>query len=202
MAERKTLYDGLGSALCGFAFIGLDIKLGSVSILPAFVGWLMISESCSMLSEERRDFALLMPLCSLMALWTFGDWLASWFGRDLDGHILFLDLLVGAVSLYLRFQFLTDMAAIASRHYAEGREDLAPRFLKWRNVQVVVVTAISLCFTVLSCLGGDAAERANVLVMVLAVVGCAADLAVVWQLIQLRDWFREEDAPAEKQAEG
>ena len=41
MTDRKTLYDGISHAAWGYLFLYLDINLGTVSVLPRFVGWLM-----------------------------------------------------------------------------------------------------------------------------------------------------------------
>ena len=62
MTDRKTLYDGISHAAWGYLFLYLDINLGTVSVLPRFVGWLMFLSAIEKLKAERRDLALLRSL--------------------------------------------------------------------------------------------------------------------------------------------
>ena len=189
MDERKMLRDSLGNACWGFALLSLDINLGNVSILPAFAGWLLLASASEALAEVRRDLRLLTPLCYLLAAWNLGDWLLSWAGKGLDGHILFLDLLVGAAGLYFRFQFLTDMAELAGAYWEEGKDGLSKKFLFWRTAQTLLATAAVLCGTLLD---GQMTDVWSAAVTAVGIAFCAASVMVVWHLICLRDWFREE----------
>lgn len=145
MIDRSSLYKGLSCAAWGYLFLNLDFNLGNVSILPRFVGWLLFLRAIDELKEERRDLALLRPLGVLLALWSGADWLASWTGRDVDGHLPPLDLVVAVAQLYFLFQFLTDMAALARAYCREPEAaDLSRRILRCRTVQTVLVTAIAL----------------------------------------------------------
>ena len=112
-ADREQIYSGLSHAAWGYFFLNFDFNFNTVSIFPRFVGFLLLLSAIDKLSGERRDLALLRPLTMLLAVWSGLDWLVSWAGGDVDGHILFLDLLVAAAGLYFQFQFLTDMAALA-----------------------------------------------------------------------------------------
>ena len=120
MTDQHTLYSGLSNAAWGYFFLNFDFNLGTVSILPRFVGFLLFLSAIKKLSGERRDLALLRPLCLLLAAWNAIDWLLSWTGGNLDGHILFLDLLVAVAGLYFHFQFLTDIAVFAEQYQPEG----------------------------------------------------------------------------------
>lgn len=187
MSDRKALYEGMTSAAWGYIFLNLDINLGTVSILPRFVGWLLLRSALPPLSEERRDLALLRPLCTLLAAWTAGDWALSWVGGDLDGKILFLDLLTAAAALYFHFQFLTDMAALAESYQAE-EDGLDGKFRYWRTVQTVLVTGMALAAYLPAELLGSWREG---MILLLGVITCVASLILVNRLFLLRGLFRE-----------
>lgn len=147
MTDQRTLYSGLSNAAWGYFFLNFDFNLGTVSIFPRFVGFLLFFSAIRKLSGARRDLALLRTPCILLAAWATGDWLLSWAGGGADGHILFLDLLVAVTGLYFHFQFLTDMAAFAEQYQPEGG-DLDSRLRRRRTVYIVLITLISLASSV------------------------------------------------------
>lgn len=187
MTDREKLYHGLSQAAWGYFFLSFDVNLNNVSVLPRFVGWLLLMSAIGKLSEERRDLALLRPLCVLLAVWDGVDWLLSWGGGDLDGTILFLELLVAVAGLYFHFQFLTDMAALAERYQPEG-EGLDQRLRRRRTAYLVLTTAVTLT--------GDLAQRFPGELWLwaigcLGIAGCVSALMVMVSLFQLRRFARE-----------
>lgn len=188
MTDRKTLYSGLTGAAWGYFLLYVDFNIGPVSILPRFAGYLMLLEAIRDLAGERRDLALLRPLGILLAVWNAGDWLLSWGGLDIDGHILFADLLIAAAQLYFHFQFLTDMAALAERYCApEGRLDL--RILRQRNLYVLLITVIFLIQTVNG--GFGSAVWSNGAAVVLMIFAIVLSIALMLNLFTLRACFQE-----------
>ena len=147
MTDRETMYRGLSHAAWGYFFLNFDLNFNNVSVLPKFVGYLLFYLAIEKLSGERRDLKLLRPLCVLLGAWAGAGWLASWGGADLDGKILFLDLLVAAAGLYFQYQLLTDLAALAETCRPAEDNDLAQRLRRRRTAYLVLVTAISLLST-------------------------------------------------------
>ena len=190
MTDRKILYNGLTGAAWGYFLLYVDFNIGPVSILPRFAGYLMLLGAIRDLSGERRDLILLRPLGTLLAAWNAGDWLLSWGGLDIDGHILFADLLIAAAQLYFHFQFLTDMAALAELYCApEGRLDL--RILRKRNLYVLLITGICLIQTVNGGFGSAVwSNGAAVILMILAIL---LSIALMVNLFALRACFKEEE---------
>lgn len=189
MTDRKTMYDGLTAAAWGYFFLYFDINLGNVSILPQFVGYLMLMQAARDLSAERRDLALLRPLLILLAVWSAGDWLLSWTGQDIEGHVLFADLIAAAVQLYFHFQFLTDMAALAEKFQAVGG-DLHRRLLRKRTLYTLLITFIAL----VQYTAGVSTDLASGgwLVLVPAIFAAILSLAAMVNLFELRACFRSE----------
>ena len=185
--DREVLYRGLSHAAWGYFFLHFDFNLGTVSVFPRFAGFLLLLSAISKLSGERRDLALLRPLAILLAAWHGVDWLLSWGGMDVDGHILFLDLLMTAANLYFHFQFLTDMAALAGQYQPAG-DDLDRRLRRRRTAYVVLATAIALILDLPAGLLGDWQHWAA---MGMAVGACIMAVFVMTGLFGLRRCFRE-----------
>ena len=195
MTDRSSLYTGLSCAAWGYLFLCLDFKLGNVSVLPRFVGWLLFLRAIDELKEERRALALLRPLGILLALWTGADWLASWAGRDVDGHFLPLDLVVSVAQLYFLFQFLTDLAALARARCREPEAaDLSGKILLCRTTQTVLVTAIALS-PYLPRPGWLPARLMDGTVLILALVYALLGIALMLYLFRLRRAFQDAAPP-------
>ena len=175
------MYKALSQAAWGYFFLYFNINLGTVSILPEFVGWAMFLRVIQALGEERRDLKLLKPFAQVLILWTALDWLASWLGLSIAGLFLPLDLLVAAARLYFHFQFLTDCAAIAADH----APSTVRRLLYWRNAQTVVLTAVTLLVHISPLLGAGG----EVILTVSAVVYLVVCLCVMAALFALRKFF-------------
>lgn len=192
MTDRQTLYTGLSHAAWGYLFLCFDFNVNNVSVLPRFAGWLLFLSAIEKLKEERRDLALLRPLGVLLALWTGADWLASWAGKDVDGHLLPLDLIVAVAQLYFLFQFLTDLAALARAYCREPEAaDLSRRILRCRTVQTVLVTVLALVPYVPAPRWLPEGVSGGALV-VLAIVYCLLGIALMLYLFRLRSAFQEE----------
>ena len=131
-SHPEALYRGVSHAAWGYLFLYLDVNLGTVSILPAFVGYLLFWSAISALEGEVRDLSLLRPLCALLGAWAGAGWLYSWTGGSLDGCFYPLDVILQAASLYFHFQLFTDLALLAARHQpashrpGPGRAPLRP----------------------------------------------------------------------------
>lgn len=182
MDEPNQVYTGLSQAAWGYFFVTFDFNLNTVSILPRFVGWLLLLSAAGKLSAARRDLALLRPLCALLAAWSFGDWLLSWGGRDIDGLIPFLDLIVAAASLYFHFQFLTDMAALSECYQPED-DNLASRIRSHRTAYTLLVTAIALLQSLVQTVPWEWWPGIGVFA---AVIACIVALMIMADLFHLR----------------
>ena len=181
---RENLHEGCARAAWAYLFLYLDIKLGTVSILPAFVGYALLYGAIGLLEGERRELGLLRNLCVLLGLWAGADWLLSWVGAGLDGRLYPLDIIVQAVSLYFHFQLFTDFAALAAEYQAQG-DDLDRRLLRRRTVQVVLGTVLFLLVSLRPAGDSLGAGVGVGLVVVNAMVG----FLLMAGLFQLRECF-------------
>ena len=189
--DREGLYRGLSNAAWGYLFLNFDLNLGTVSVTPRFVGWLLFVAAIRDLAQERRDLALLRPLGLLLAAWNGADWLLSWAGGSAGGHILFLDLLMAAAGVYFHFQFLTDMAALAARYQPEGG-NLDQRLRPRRTVYILLITAVAILVHLPT---GRYAELQGHVALGLSVIALITALFIMVGTFELRGLFREEEAP-------
>ena len=190
--DRESLYRALSNGAWGYLFLNFDLNIGTVSVTPRFVGWLLFVAAIRDLSPERRDLALLRPLALLLAAWSGADWLLSWVHGSVGGHILFLDLLVAAAAIYFHFQFLTDLAALAQLRQPEGGS-LDRRLRRRRTVYILLTTGVS----VLTHLSGERyAGFQGYAALGLSAAALITALCIMAGVFELRGLFREEQPQA------
>ena len=190
--DRESLYRALSNGAWGYLFLNFDLNIGTVSVTPRFVGWLLFVAAIRDLSPERRDLALLRPLALLLAAWSGADWLLSWVHGSVGGHILFLDLLMAAAAIYFHFQFLTDLAALAQLRQPEGGS-LDRRLRRRRTVYILLTTGVS----VLTHLSGERyAGFQGYAALGLSAAALITALCIMAGVFELRGLFREEQPQA------
>ncbi|MDY4180692.1 MAG: hypothetical protein SOY13_03650 [Pseudoflavonifractor sp.] len=189
-------------------FLHLNLSLGSLNVLPEWVGYLLLFRAIAGLSGVLRDIGLLSPLCALLGGMSALQWLAVTFGFSalfsasglVSGLASLLALLLQVVGIYFNFQLLTDLSALPalsgadSERYAAlslppSSDRLRRDLLLRRNVLTVLGTLLALLTYV------SAPEWSYLLLLGLS---AAATLAVVLTLWDLYRLFREEPpAPAQ-----
>lgn len=194
MTDSDRLYSGISNAAWGYFFLTFNFNLGTLNVLPTFVGWLLLRSAIKKLKEERRELELLLPLCVIMTFWSIADWGLTIFGVSLGGRFLIADLLLTVAALYFHFQFLTDLAALADTRLGEGRGDA---LRSCRTAYVVILTAGDL----LSVLYMESLESWwSIVAVVLALVGCIAALFIMYGLFSLRKCFGEGNSEQEQKS--
>lgn len=143
MTDYRKLYDGITKVAWGYFFLYFHINLGSVNILPDFVGYLLFLSAIRILEDEERDLALLRTLGILLAVWHGALWLGNCFSIDLDEKAPFLATISCLVNLYFHFQLLTNIASIAAK-YQPAPYEQDGKLLKYRTVQTVMLTGIMI----------------------------------------------------------
>ena len=189
MTDREKLYSGLSNAAWGYVFLTFDFNLNNVSVLPRFVGFYLLFSAIGKLSGERQNLNLLRPLCILLTGWSGLDWLLSWLGGDVEGHILFLDLLVTVVTLYFHFQFLTDMAALSECCQPED-DNLASRIRGHRTAFTLLITVFGLMADLTPVLPW---EWWAGMIGFGALITCIVALMIMMDLFHLRKLIRSEE---------
>lgn len=186
MEYDQKLYTGVSRAAWGYFFLYFSVNIGTLNILPSFVGYLLFLSAIGLLEEEVRNLSLLRPLGILLAVWHGVDWLLTMVGGDLDGVSLFLDLISSLVNLYFHFQLLTDLAAIAARHQPDDGTLDGQLFL-YRTLQTILITGITL----ISCFSSWLGEVMVYVSGLMAILYLIAGVCLMAALFQLRRCFLE-----------
>ena len=183
--NRAGIYYGLTKIAWAFVLLYIDISLGTLNLLPDWAGYLLIWQAISLLSGERRALELLRPFCLGLGLWSAAGWLLTLFSRSLSAGFLPLSVVVRVVSIYLSFQLLTDLAALAEQHQGEGWTlDRKLRFCR-------SVTAVLSVIPFLPLPWKDGVMLVPSLLLILC--QAAVSILILYYLFSLRKFFRESD---------
>lgn len=134
MTNREKLAAAAKLTAWGYLLIRIDLNLGTMDILPGWLGYLLILKALPAFGEEEPSAKLLRPLGIVLALWEGAGWAAALFGVTVDSYLL--TVLAGVVELYFHFQLLTDLSHIAG-NYACPQEG---KLLTLRTVYTVAAT--------------------------------------------------------------
>lgn len=139
MNNRTELAGAISRIAWGNVLLLLDINLGTVDILPNWLGmWLILGTLPTLARLEEPSFGLLRPLGVLLTLWEGLGWTVKAFGGTLD--LPLLGTIAAVVSLYFHFQLLTDLATMAERYHCPQEDSL----LSLRTVRTVLLALLAL----------------------------------------------------------
>lgn len=184
MKDYGMLRQGVKRVAWRYFFLYFDLNIGTASLTPAFVGYLLMLSAIRLLKDEVRDLGLLSTMGRILAVWHGAQWAAGLIGGSFDGLWQFVDILIGIVNIYFHFQLLTGLAVIAGRYQPEGdHQDM--KLLRYRTVQTVVLTAIE----VILYLCPRTSELWSAVSVVLALVYLVVGVCLVVALFRLRKCF-------------
>ena len=135
---NESLASALRKVAWGWILLHCNFNLGSLNILPDWLGYLLILQALSVLAASVRSAALLIPFGMGLTVWSLVTWVLDIFGITIA--FLWLDLLVTVIGLYCQFQLLTDLAELADDWFCEQGAPLR----KYRTVQTVLTTVLWL----------------------------------------------------------
>lgn len=141
MEQREQLSRALRKIFWGYIFLYFDINLGTIDILPAWIGYIYFSQAINVCIEKEEESAkLLKSICMILTIYRLIDWFVMMFGIKMD--ILIVSELFSVITLYFHFQFLTNLANIAHKYECPIENTL----LALRTVHTVMMTILT--FTV------------------------------------------------------
>ena len=138
MEQRDALRAAVRRIAWGFLVILLDINLGTIDVLPNWLGYVWMVRALPVLDRETPTAHLLDPLGVLLAAWAFIVWLFKIFGHTADWPLP--GLLATVIALYFDFQLLTNLSDIAAKYGWPRQKAL----LTLRSVQVLLLTGTYL----------------------------------------------------------
>jgi hypothetical protein len=136
--ERQRMADGVKLIAFGYLLLHLNLNLGSLNILPDWLGYILFLKTLPTLGEYEPSALLLRPIGILLALWEGVLWLMALFGSSIDGYLFIVISTV--IALYFHFQLLTNLATIAERFTCPERG----RILTLRTVRTILITMFAL----------------------------------------------------------
>lgn len=181
MSDYQKLYSGISRVAWGYFFLYFDINLGTVSILPSFIGYLLFLSAISYLKDEERELPLLRTLGIILTLWNTAQWVIHWFAVDLNGLWQFSDILISLINLYFHFQLITNIASIAAKYQPPGYS-LDLRLLRYRTLQTVMLTAVIILTLFRSWLSWIS--------VITVIISLIAGICLMSALFKLRKCFR------------
>ena len=138
MKQEIPLSNGVTWIAWGYCFLHFHINLGTLDILPDWLGYWMMFSALGILGEERPSALLLRPLEKLLIAWSAWEWANKLFDLGIEAPVL--SYIIFAVSLYFHFQLLTDLAELASAHACPQHQTL----LRLRTIRTVLITLFSI----------------------------------------------------------
>lgn len=118
MKKRTPAANAADSILKGYLFLHLNLNLGTLNVLPNWVGYLFINEILPDLALTRPSALLLRPLGWGLAAWEGVCWVLTLFSITPTGLLgtsiwQLAQVAAGVAGLYFHFQLLTDLAETA-----------------------------------------------------------------------------------------
>ncbi len=138
--NRQSLIDAIGRVAGGYLLLHLHFNLGTLNILPNWLGYLLMLNALPAIAEYEPSANLLRPLGILLALWEGFLWLIALFGASVN--VYFVETVAAVVGLYFHFQLLTNLASVAERDRCPEHR----RILTLRTVRTVLMTLMFLPF--------------------------------------------------------
>lgn len=136
--EQEKLTSAVKQITWGYVLLHININLGTLNILPNWLGYVLMLSALPILGESAPSALLLCPLGILLALWEGLLWGLTLFGVSFDSTVL--SIIAAALSLYFHFQLLTNLSDLAQQQNCPEHR----RILHLRTVQTLLITVLSL----------------------------------------------------------
>ena len=145
MSDRERLCRAVKLIAWGYILIYLHFNLGTLDILPNWLGYVLMLQALPALSEEERSANLLRPLGTSLVVWEAVLWAAAVFGIDIQtGTVGTIFNIVGyvitVISMYFHFQLLTNLANAAEKYECSQSR----RIIRLRTVNTVLLLVLNL----------------------------------------------------------
>lgn len=107
--ECKKMAHAIGLIAWGYLFLYFNLNLGSLNLIPSWVGYLLMGKAIKELKGVSPAMGLLGPLCILLAALELWFWALTLIGINSQHYLLqLLSLLLAVAALYFHFQLLTN----------------------------------------------------------------------------------------------
>ena len=188
MTDQRTLFRGVSFAAWGYLFLYLNIHMGPINVMPTFVGYLLFLGAIKRMQGVTGDTGMLRSMGLLMVVYYAVLWVCACVGINLDGAIFaVVQLVVGLLAMYFNFRLLTNFAEVAKRYQGEG-DQFDARFLRWRNLQTILLAVMMITDLPILPFTGDAWAF---LLLIIAGCGIFTCIALTVAMFSFRSVFAE-----------
>ena len=173
----------------GYFFLYFDLNLGTLDILPGWLGGLMLFSALNRLAPAWPSLALLRPFALILTVQEGYNWLGKLLGDGLPTLPGWLNLLLGLVTLYFNFQLFTDLVGLVRQRGVapDGQPPRGKGLLAARTVQALLHTALLLDPLLLWLTQHEAFVFAGLAVYLAVIV------VILYQLFTLKRFFPPEE---------
>ncbi len=131
MAEKK-LSNAISNIAWGYVLLHLEINMGPIDLLPDWLAYIMFYSAINTIKEDEPSAELLHPLVIILGAWD----VVTIFIQDIQ----MISLIIAVISLYFHFQFLTNLANIATKYGCLENE----KILTLRTVRTILLTVFAI----------------------------------------------------------
>ncbi len=201
MTDRTIIYKSISKTAYGYILILVAVMIGTIDILPDFIGYIMMLYAIEALKGECKTISLLKPFGYALAVWkaivfilrAFGIGVISISSFNPAAAFLYIIYIIGIIiniiSIYFDYQLLTEMSLLAKK-YQKEQDSLDRKFIVRRNINTVCMT-LAFSISNLSNVFQDIPQDiAVILVIIPAVLSLFVMFLVVTALFSLRKLFK------------
>lgn len=136
---RMQVHRALSLVVAAQVFFLIDIRLGTLNILPDWAGYLLLWPAIKVLGQYARELELCRSLCLLLGIWDGLGWLLVILSRrELleGGEFQLVELVVTVAGIYFHFSLFTALAILAERYSI--RPSLDRKLRIYRNLALII----------------------------------------------------------------
>ena len=138
MEQKEQLSRALRKIFWAYILLYFDINLGTIDILPAWIGYIHFNQAINDCIEKEESSAnLLKPICLILTIYRLIDWFVIMLGLEMN--IIIVREVFSVIALYFHFQFLTNLANVARKYECSIENTL----LALRTVHTVMMTILT-----------------------------------------------------------
>ena len=141
MSDRERLCSAFRLIAWGHILIYFHINLGTLDVLPDWLGYVLMIRALPALSEEEASANLLKPLGIALTVWEIFIWISEVFSIDTSLILVtVIGYVITVISMYFHFQLLTNLADAAEKHGSAG----SGKILLLRTVITIIILVLAL----------------------------------------------------------
>lgn len=175
--EQNKLCHAVKLVARSYLFIYLHVMIGTLDILPNWLGYVWILSAIPVLAEEIQSAKLLKPLATMMVMYTFVHWILTALGLVSYLNSIYLlpvlEMICSVIVIYFHFQLLTNLADLAAKYQCTAEKTIR----RLRTVCTVINTIVALPL---------AWEGYEMIYLGMIVVDLIAVIWICWKLYDFR----------------